>query len=94
MPMKPFLKLLVALFTAAFSLQASAATFLVTNANDSGAGSLRQAILNANGNSGPDTINFDTAGVFATPQSITLMSDELLITDNMTIRGRERISWP
>jgi uncharacterized repeat protein (TIGR01451 family) len=36
-----------------------AATFTVTNTNDSGAGSLRQAILDANANAGTDTIEFD-----------------------------------
>jgi hypothetical protein len=37
-------------------------TFVVTNRNDSGAGSLRQAILDANNNSGPDTITFNVPG--------------------------------
>ncbi len=37
----------------------SADTFTVTNTNDSGAGSLRQAILDANANSGMDTIAFN-----------------------------------
>lgn len=44
---------------------AQAATFTVTNANDAGAGSLRQAILNANNetvNPGEDTINFNIGG--------------------------------
>lgn len=35
------------------------ATFAVTNTNDSGAGSLRQAILDANANVGYDTISFN-----------------------------------
>jgi hypothetical protein len=39
-----------------------AATFSVTNTNDSGAGSLRQAILDANANPGLDTIAFDIPG--------------------------------
>src|SRR5260370_26054653 len=34
-------------------------TFTVTNNADSGPGTLRQAILNANTNTGPDTINFN-----------------------------------
>ena len=38
------------------------ATYTVTNTNDSGAGSLRQAILDANANAGADTINFSIAG--------------------------------
>ncbi|MEH1871599.1 DUF4347 domain-containing protein [Nostoc sp.] len=62
-------------------------TFVVTNTNDSGSGSLRQAILNANATSGADTITF--AGVFtdATPDIITLTSGKLTITDDITILG-------
>lgn len=37
-------------------------TFVVTNTNDSGAGSLRQAILNANANVGDDLITFQIPG--------------------------------
>src|SRR5579871_1732206 len=37
-------------------------TFFVTNTNDSGPGSLRQAILNANQHAGLDTIAFNIAG--------------------------------
>ena len=37
-------------------------TYTVTNTNDSGAGSLRQAIIDANANSGTDTIDFNIAG--------------------------------
>ncbi len=37
----------------------SGVTYVVTNTNDSGAGSLRQAILNANNNPGPDLITFN-----------------------------------
>jgi hypothetical protein len=38
------------------------ATFTVTNVNDSGAGSLRQAILDANALAGADTITFNISG--------------------------------
>jgi hypothetical protein len=38
---------------------AHAATLTVTNTNDSGPGSLRQAIMEANGSPGPDTISFN-----------------------------------
>jgi hypothetical protein len=37
-------------------------TFTVLNLNNAGAGSLRQAILSANANFGPDVINFSVAG--------------------------------
>ncbi len=43
-------------------LTAHAATFTVTNANDSGAGSLRQAILDANASPGADLISFNIPG--------------------------------
>ncbi|AVH68999.1 DUF4347 domain-containing protein [Nostoc sp. 'Lobaria pulmonaria (5183) cyanobiont'] len=61
--------------------------FVVTNTNDSGDGSLRQAILNANAFAGADTITF--AGVFsdATPDIITLTSGKLTITDDITLLG-------
>ncbi len=49
--------------------------------------SLREAILFANLIPGADTITFDTAGVFATPQTITLLGNELDITDSVTITG-------
>ena len=62
-------------------------TFVVTNTNDSGSGSLRQAILNANATVGADTITF--AGVFtdATPDIITLTSGKLTINNDITILG-------
>lgn len=71
-----------------------AATFTVTNTNDSGAGSLRQAILDANVNNENDTINFDPA-VFSTPQKIVLTTGQILIdadkasgaTKSLTING-------
>ena len=46
----------------AAAVRAPAATFTVTNTNDSGAGSLRQAILDANAAAGPDTIVFAIPG--------------------------------
>ncbi|MFL6275670.1 MAG: HYR domain-containing protein [Blastocatellia bacterium] len=58
-------------------------TFLVTNRDDSGEGSLRDAINQANMTAGPDTIEFDKAAW----GTITLTSGELLITDDLTITG-------
>ena len=57
-------------------------TFTVTNTNDSGAGSLRQALSDANGALGVDSITF--SGVSGT---ITLTSGELSISDPVTITG-------
>jgi hypothetical protein len=61
------------------------ATFTVTNANDAGPGSLRQAILDTNATPNADTIAFDPT-FFATPRTINLTS-ELLISDNLAING-------
>ena len=64
-------------------------TFLVTNTNDSGAGSLRQAILDANNTPGADAINFDIPG--AGVQTIHVNSSGYgalpTITDATTING-------
>jgi hypothetical protein len=59
--------------------------FLVTNTNDSGAGSLRQAILDADadGSPGPDYINFAISGV----QTITPFSDLPAVTRQTVLNG-------
>lgn len=62
---------------------AAAATFTVLNLSDSGPGSLRQAVLDANAAAGADTVAFQ-AGLAGT---ITLTSDEILITDSVDIAG-------
>jgi CSLREA domain-containing protein len=59
---------------------------LVTNALDSGPGSLRQAIVDANANPGPDTISFDPA-YFNMPRTITLTTGQLIASDRVTING-------
>ena len=64
---------------------AAAATFTVTNTNDSGVGSLRQAITDANANPGADVIDFGIGGVG--PHVITVLTDLPLITDPVTIDG-------
>ncbi len=61
---------------------AQAATFTVTNTNDAGAGSLRQAIIDANGAAGADIV--DAAGVTGT---ITLTTGQLAVTDSVDIQG-------
>jgi hypothetical protein len=57
---------------------------VVANTADSGAGSLRQAVIDS---CPGGTITFDTAGVFATPQTITLTSGEIVIDRSLTITG-------
>ena len=62
----------------------SASTFTVTNTNDSGAGSLRQAILDANASPGLDTIQFNIAG--SGVHTIVPLST-MAITDAVVIDG-------
>lgn len=74
------------LLAASFSRTAFAADFTVTNTNATGAGSLAQAINDANSNGGPDRI------VFAIPgpgiQRIDLASNRLPdVTDTVVIDG-------
>ena len=57
-------------------------TFAVVNLNDSGDGSLRQAMLNANSAVGADVISFNVAG------TIRLTSSLPKITDTVDIDGR------
>jgi streptogramin lyase len=61
------------------------ATFTVTNTNNTGTGSLRQAILNANVSGGADTITFNIPG--AGPHTIALNSALPTITGAVTIDG-------
>jgi hypothetical protein len=70
----------------AFVSQARAQTYTVTNDNDSGAGSLRQAITSADAYSAANpgaatTITFTVGG------TITLASELPVITSNVTING-------
>ncbi|HXG68863.1 MAG TPA: HYR domain-containing protein, partial [Blastocatellia bacterium] len=60
-------------------------TFTVTTTADSGPGSLRQAILDANANPDPDTIIFNIPG--AGPHTIALVSPLPPITNSVTING-------
>ena len=70
---------------------AHASTFTVTNLNDSGAGSLRQAVMDANAAAGADTIIF--ASSLGT-DTITLAAMLPIITDDagLTIDGDNRIA--
>jgi len=62
----------------------AATTFVVTNTNDSGAGSLRQAILDANANAGSDLITFNIGSGLKT---IALASRLPEISDPVVIDG-------
>jgi hypothetical protein len=65
---------------------ALANTYSVTNTADTGAGSLRQAITDANANPGPDTISFNIPG--SGVQTITVPVAGLPgITDPVTVDG-------
>jgi hypothetical protein len=66
-------------FLLVLSGSAFGATFTVSNTNDTGVGSLRQALADATDG---DTIVFDLAGC---PCTITLTSGGLVIDDDVTI---------
>lgn len=57
-----FVAMLALVLGVAVSTPVSAATFTVTNINDSGSGSLRQAIIDANAVAGAHTISFNIPG--------------------------------
>lgn len=69
-------------FSSALPSIAHAATYTVSNTDDSGAGSLRRAVFDANLNAGPDDIEFSVA-----VGSTIELKTELLITDSVTIKG-------
>ncbi|MEX0879791.1 MAG: right-handed parallel beta-helix repeat-containing protein [Thermoanaerobaculia bacterium] len=79
------MKRFAGLVLAAAAAQAPAATFTVTNVNDSGAGSLRQAILDSNGTFGNDDIAFSIPG--AGVHTIALASGLPPIIQAVTIDG-------
>jgi hypothetical protein len=62
----------------AVAISAEADNIIVTNTNDSGPGSLRQALADANGG---DTITFAVTG------TIALTSGDLVIDKNITVSG-------
>src|SRR5262249_14689591 len=74
-----------------------AATFVVTNVNDSGLGTLRWAITNANDNAGSDTITFNLSGTgpfsIAPTNVLPNISDPLIIdgTTQSGYAGKPRI---
>ena len=80
-PMAHLLRVPAMLALSAFA--ARAATFTVTNLADAGAGSLRQAIINANNGAGADVIDF-AAGVTG---SVTLASEVPGLAGGISLQG-------
>jgi len=68
-----------------FASALSATTYTVTNTSDSGVGSLRQAILDANANAGADTVAFNIPG--SGVHTIAPATPLPAITDQVTING-------
>ena len=77
--------ILSALFATLFVSSAIANIYTVINTDDSGPGSLRQAILDANANIGADTISFNIPGTGV--HTITPLTPLPTITDGVTIDG-------
>jgi len=71
-------------FCVGYTTLARATAITVSNLNDSGPGSLREAILDANSSLGLDNINFDAS---LTGGTILLTSGYLTITDDLNILG-------
>ncbi len=83
--MKACRKLISSVAFLALAAVARATTFPVMNTADLGAGSLRQAILDANANPGADTISFNITG--SGVQTIAPASALPIITEAVTIDG-------
>src|SRR5213592_598074 len=66
-------------------VSASGATFTVINTDDAGAGSLRQAIVDANNQAGADTIAFNIPGTGV--HTISPATELPAITDPVIIDG-------
>ncbi|HBE69261.1 MAG TPA: hypothetical protein DDW52_14020, partial [Planctomycetaceae bacterium] len=78
--------------TVTFNVQNAPQTYVVTNTNDSGAGSLRQAIIDANANANAlDTIEFNIAG--SGVQTIVLASALPNVTDEIFIDGTTQTGY-
>jgi len=90
--------LLLALGIASLPVSALAATFTVANTDDSGAGSLREAIADAAAAAGADLINFDaslsgttialTSGEMAIDAAEVLDIDTSALAAGVTVTGR------
>lgn len=70
-----------------FAFNVLADTFVVINNNDSGIGSLRDAIIKANTNPGNDLISFNISDDAEASRTITLYAELPVITEGLTIDG-------
>src|SRR5687768_17008647 len=75
----------------AFAATAPAADFTVSNTSDTGSGSLRQAIVDANGTPGADRIVFNI--VPGGSQTITLASGLPSVNEQTEIDGTTQPGW-
>lgn len=79
------------LFGLAAAVESRAATFTVTNTNDSGAGSLRQAITDANASGATDLIVFNIPGTGV--KKIMPRTNLPLVAGSTTIDGTTQPGW-
>ena len=79
------MRLAIALFLLVSSPVLAQSTFTVTNIADAGAGSLRQALLDANANPDASTIEFNIPG--AGPHIIQPLSFLTVVTAPITLDG-------
>ena len=78
---------LVSILAIAASASLRAATFTVTNTDDSGAGSLRQAITGANGGAGPHTIAFNIPGAGVHAITLATALPTIIVAEGVTVDG-------
>lgn len=81
----PIIRAAALLFLSLVATSLAAATFVVTNTSDSGSGSLRQAILDAEDMPGPDRIEFSLPGTG--PFTIALAAPLPSIRESVAIDG-------
>ena len=75
------MKYFIVCFFFVLALYSRANTYTVTNTNDAGAGSLRQAITNANTSTGvADLINFSVTGTIALASNLPALTDNAGVT--------------